>query len=135
MNVDAGPDEESFEAERERVERPMWRLFTEYGSDHTGYFAVGLVSSILARVLDLLPPLVLAVAIDSIFNPGMEYSLFLVPESWLPTTRAGQLWLTGGIIAAAFLLAAGLHYTRNCPTPMSCSRRCSRTSSSNWSAR
>jgi ATP-binding cassette subfamily B protein len=113
VNVDAGPDEESFEAERERVERPMWRLFTEYGSDHTGYFAVGLVSSILARVLDLLPPLLLAVAIDSIFNPGMEYSLFLVPESWLPTTRAGQLWLTGGIIAAAFLLAAGLHYTRN----------------------
>jgi ATP-binding cassette subfamily B protein len=113
VNIEAGPEEETFEDERERVDRPMRRLFAEYGRDHAGYFAIGLVSSVLSRLLDLLPPLLLAVAIDAIFNPGMGYSLWLVPEAWLPATQAGQLWLTAGIIAATFLLAAVFHYTRN----------------------
>jgi ATP-binding cassette subfamily B protein len=113
VNIEAGPDEESFEDERERVERPMRRLFVQYGRDHTGYFGVGLLSSVLSRLLDLLPPLLLAVAIDAIFNPEMGFNLWLVPEPWLPDSRTAQLWLTAGLIAAAFLLAAGFHYTRN----------------------
>ncbi|PSQ59542.1 MAG: multidrug ABC transporter ATP-binding protein [Halobacteriales archaeon SW_9_67_25] len=113
MNIEAGPEEETFEDERERVDRPMVRLFTEYGGDHAGYFAVGLVSSILSRVLDLLPPLLLAVAIDAIFNPEMGFRLWLVPEAWLPSGTTAQLWFTAGLIAAAFAFAAGFHYTRN----------------------
>ena len=113
MDIDAGPDSDAFEEEREAVSRPMWRLFTEYGGDRKGYFAVGLVSSVLARVLDLLPPLLLAVAIDSVFRSETGFSIFLLPESWLPTTQAGQLWFTAGIIGASFLLAAVFHYTRN----------------------
>jgi ATP-binding cassette subfamily B protein len=113
VNIDAGPDEESFEDERERVEQPMRRLFAEYGRSHAGHFGVGLVSSVLSRLLDLLPPLLLGVAIDAIFNPGMGYSLWLVPDAWLPDTTTGQLWITGGLIATAFLLGAAFHYTRN----------------------
>jgi ATP-binding cassette subfamily B protein len=113
VNIDAAPDEESFEDERDRVEQPMRRLFAEYGRSHAGYFSVGLVSSVLSRFLDLLPPLLLGVAIDAVFNPGMGYTLWLVPDSWLPETTTGQLWVTGGLIAAAFLLGAGFHYTRN----------------------
>jgi len=116
VEIDAGTDSDAFEDERAEVERPMWRLFTEYGGDRTGYFVVGLISSIVARVLDLLPPLLLAVAIDSIFSVGgsdQSFSLLLVPDSWLPQTQTGQLWLTGGIVAAAFLGAAGFHYARN----------------------
>ncbi len=113
MNIEAGPEEESFEDERERVDRPMVRLFAEYGRDHAGYFAVGLVSSVLSRMLDLLPPLLLAVAIDAIFNPEMGFRLWLVPEAWLPTETTTQLWYTAGLIAGAFAFAAAFHYTRN----------------------
>jgi ATP-binding cassette subfamily B protein len=113
VNIDAGPEDEAFEDERDRVDRPMVRLFSEYGRDHAGYFGVGLVSSVLSRLLDLMPPLLLAVAIDTIFNPGMGFSLWLVPDAWLPGAPTAQLWLTAGLIAAAFLFAAGFHYTRN----------------------
>ena len=113
MNIDAGPDSDAFEDEREQVDRPMWRLYAEYGGDRKGYFAVGLASSILARVLDLLPPLLLGIAIDAIFLEESAFSLLFVPDAWLPDTQSGQLWLTGGIIAASFLGGAVFHYTRN----------------------
>jgi ATP-binding cassette subfamily B protein len=113
VKIDAGSDTDAFEAERGRVDRPMRRLFAEYGGSHAGHFAVGLTSSVLSRLLDLLPPLLLGVAIDAIFNPGMGFGLWLVPDSWLPSTTTGQLWVTGGLIAAAFLLGAVFHYTRN----------------------
>jgi len=113
VNIDAGPEEESFEAERERVDRPMARLFFTYGRAYRGAFLVGLVSSVLARVLDLIPPLMLAVAIDAVFRDEMGFSLLFVPQDWLPGTEAGQLWLTAGIVAAAFGLAAVFHWTRN----------------------
>jgi ATP-binding cassette subfamily B protein len=113
VDIDAGPDSDAFEEERAAVDRPMYRLFTEYSDGRRTYFVVGLLSSIFARVLDLLPPLLLAVAIDAVFRGEAAFSLWLVPQSWLPTTDTGQLWLTGGIIAASFLLAAVFHYTRN----------------------
>ncbi|MEF8872383.1 MAG: ABC transporter ATP-binding protein [Haloarculaceae archaeon] len=113
MDIDAGPDSDAFEEERAAVDRPMYRLFTEYSDGRRTYFVVGLLSSIFARVLDLLPPLLLAVAIDAVFRREAAFSLWLVPESWLPATDTGQLWLTGGVIAASFLLAAVFHYTRN----------------------
>ena len=113
MNIDAGPDSDAFEEEREQVDRPMLRLYTEYGGERKAYFTIGLVSSILARVLDLLPPLLLGIAIDAIFLEESAFSLLFVPQSWLPDTQSAQLWLTGGIIAACFLGGAVFHYTRN----------------------
>ena len=113
MNLDEGPDENSFEKERERVDRPMRRLFAEYGRDHASYFSVGLVSSIFARLLDLLPPLLLGVAVDAIFEPDIPFSLWLIPDAWLPGTDSSQLIFTTGLIAGAFLLGAVFHYTRN----------------------
>jgi ATP-binding cassette subfamily B protein len=111
MNADLD-DEEVFEEQRERVDRPMRRLFAEYGRENAGQFVVGFVSSVAARILDLLPPLLLAVAIDGIFG-DQQYRLLLVPPSRLPADRVGQIWLTVGIIAAAYLLGAVLHWTRN----------------------
>jgi len=68
MDIEAASDEDAFEDARERVERPMWRLFTEYGRGQRFAFVVGLVSSIFARMLDLLPPLLLALAIDAVIE-------------------------------------------------------------------
>jgi ATP-binding cassette subfamily B protein len=111
MSVDLDEDD-VFEDVRDRVDRPMVRLFREYGRENAFQFGVGFVSSVGARLLDLLPPLLLAVAIDAIFG-SEPYSLWLVPDAWLPETQVDQLWLTIAIIAGAFLVGAGFHWTRN----------------------
>jgi ATP-binding cassette subfamily B protein len=111
MSVDLD-EEEVFEDIRDRVDHPMRRLFREYGWENSFQFAVGFISSVAARILDLLPPLLLALAIDAIFG-DQPYSLLFVPAAWIPTGQVGQLWLTISIIATAFLIGAGFHWTRN----------------------
>jgi len=110
----ANPDEDDvFEEQRERVERPMARLFAEYGRDNSYYFGVGLFASIFARVLDLLPPLFLGIAIDAIIRQETEFSLLFVPQAWIPVAPRDQLWVAAGIVGAAFLFAAVFHWARN----------------------
>ncbi|MEF8977110.1 MAG: ABC transporter transmembrane domain-containing protein, partial [Halapricum sp.] len=113
MDAPNPDDDDVFEAQRERVERPMARLFSEYGRDNAGYFGVGLFASVFARILDLLPPLLLGIAIDAIIRQETSFGFLLVPDAWLPTTQTGQLWVTGGVVAGAFLFAAGFHWARN----------------------
>ncbi|WP_262174854.1 ABC transporter ATP-binding protein [Haloarcula laminariae] len=113
MDIEAASDDDAFEDARERVDRPMWRLFTEYGRGQRLAFVVGLISSIFARMLDLLPPLLLALAIDAVIEGNTSYSLLLVPDAWIPAGTTGQLWLTAGLIAASFGFGAVFHYTRN----------------------
>jgi len=64
-------------------------------------------------MLDLLPPLLLALAIDSVIRGESSYSLLFVPDAWIPAGTTGQLWLTAGLIAASFGLGAIFHYLRN----------------------
>ena len=113
MDIEAASDDDAFEDARDRVDRPMWRLFTEYGRGQRLAFVLGLVSSIVARMLDLLPPLLLALAIDAVIEQQTSYSLLFVPDAWIPGTTTGQLWLTAGLIAASFGFGAVFHYTRN----------------------
>jgi len=113
MDIEAASDEDAFEDARERVDRPMWRLFTDYGKGQRLAFVVGLLSSIVARMLDLLPPLLLALAIDAVIEGNTSYSLLFIPDAWIPVTTTGQLWLTAGLIAASFGFGAVFHYTRN----------------------
>jgi ATP-binding cassette subfamily B protein len=109
------PAEESsaFESQRENADNAMRRLFTEYGDQQSAPFALGLAASILARVLDLLPPLLLGVAIDAVFLDNSPYRLPLVPASSIPATREGQFWFTVGAIAVSFVGGAALHWVRN----------------------
>jgi len=113
MEIDAGTDDDAFEDARERVDRPMVRLFTEYGRGQRGAFAVGLVSSVAARMLDLLPPLLLALAIDAVIREEAAYGLFLVPDAWIPPGQSARLWLTAGLVAASFGFGAVFHWSRN----------------------
>ncbi|WP_256546420.1 ABC transporter ATP-binding protein [Halobellus inordinatus] len=106
-------EDDPFERQRERAENPMRRLFAEYGRENAFAFLIGLVSSVVARVLDLLPPILLAVAVDSIFFDERPFSLWLVPDAWLPATSAEQLYLSAGLIAVAFFGGAAFHWTRN----------------------
>jgi ATP-binding cassette subfamily B protein len=105
-------EDDPFEEQREGVENPMLRLFLEYGAENRLAFAVGVLSSVVARVLDLLPPVLLALAVDSIFGE-QQFSLLLVPDAWIPADRVGQLGLSAGLIAVAFFGGAAFHWTRN----------------------
>jgi ATP-binding cassette subfamily B protein len=108
-------DDDPFEDQREQAENPMKRLFLEYGAENKLAFVVGLFSSVVARLLDLMPPVILAMALDTTFNPNGEqaFSLWLVPDAWLPTTPAGELVFSAGIIAFGFFGGAAFHWTRN----------------------
>ncbi|MFW6385239.1 MAG: ABC transporter ATP-binding protein [Halodesulfurarchaeum sp.] len=112
-----GEDDDPFEEQRERVSNPMRRLFGQYGREHWTYFAVGLVTSLVARLLDLLPPVILGIAIDSVFRDdvayGARFPMNLLPPGWIPATQEGQFWFSVGIIAAGFFGGAAFHWSRN----------------------
>jgi len=52
-------DDDPFEEQRAEIENPMKRLFLEYGSNYTGAAIIGVIASFFARILDLLPALML----------------------------------------------------------------------------
>ncbi|ELY46911.1 ABC transporter ATP-binding protein [Natronorubrum sulfidifaciens] len=108
--------DDPFEDQRDRVESPMRRLLFEYGRPYWIPVTVGLISSVFARALDLLPALMLAVAIDAIFGDAVfadQVPLVLLPEAWLPATASGQFWLVAIAIAASFAFGALFHWLRN----------------------
>ena len=113
MDVPAAADDDPFEEQRERTANPIRRLFAEYGRGQAGPFSVGVAASVLARFLDLLPPLLLGIAVDAIFLDESAFGLPLVPGAWLPTDPETQFWLVVGIVLCSFLGGAGLHWVRN----------------------
>jgi ATP-binding cassette subfamily B protein len=113
MGITADGEDDPFEEQRDKAEDPMKRLFLEYGGENKLAFVVGFLSSVVARVLDLLPPLLLALAVDAIFQDNRAFDLWLVPDAWEPTTATGQLWLSSGLIAVAFFGGAAFHWSRN----------------------
>ncbi|ELY63826.1 ABC transporter ATP-binding protein [Natronococcus jeotgali] len=109
-------EDDPFEEQREQVESPMRRLIFDFGRPYWFSVLVGLVSSVLARALDLLPALLLAVAIDSIFGDRAfqeQVPLVVLPESWLPTTQVEQFWFVVAVIAGSFVFGAVFHWLRN----------------------
>ncbi|MFP4529766.1 MAG: ABC transporter ATP-binding protein [Halodesulfurarchaeum sp.] len=110
-------EDDPFEDVREQASNPMGRLFVGYGRSYFPYFLVGVLTSIVARLLDLLPPILLGIAIDSVFRDTVPFDSRLpiswLPEAWLPVTPEGKFWFTIGLIAFSFAGAAVFHWTRN----------------------
>jgi ATP-binding cassette subfamily B protein len=111
-------EDDPFEDQREEVENPMKRLFREYGTDYLPQAVVGVIASVFARVLDLLPPIMLGVAIDAVFLDTVDYAEAFPLGGGLiapivPESQTGQFWLTIAIITGAFLFAAVFHWIRN----------------------
>jgi len=105
--VSATAEEETpFDAYRERVDRPMRRLFATYGPGRLGWFSLGMVANFLARAATLVPPLVLGAAIDAIFLEEGPFSLPVVPDAWLPTEQAAQFEFAVAAIVVSFLATA-----------------------------
>jgi len=106
-------DADAFEDLRDSAERPMWRIFSEYGRGYTGEFALGAVASVVARFLELIPALVLGVAIDSLFAGDQAFRLPLVPASVIPSTTEGQFWFAVGLVAGIYVLTATLNWVNS----------------------
>ena len=98
---------------REQVDRPLLRLFLRYGKGNRKWFAVGLVTSTLARFLSLVPPIVLGAAIDALFEDNAAYTLPFVPQAWLPGTPEDQFWFSVGLMVVAMLGAAVCNFGRS----------------------
>ncbi|WP_438267415.1 ABC transporter ATP-binding protein [Halomarina litorea] len=90
----------------------MGRLFGRYAADELWLFVVGVLASILGRGVSLVPPLVLGVAIDAVFNGTTPYRLPLVPPELLPTDRVAQVWLSVGLVLGAFVLGVVFTWTQ-----------------------
>ncbi|EFW92052.1 ABC-type transport system ATP-binding/permease protein [Haladaptatus paucihalophilus DX253] len=118
-------EDDPFEEQRENADNPMRRLFVEYGGENRFAFVVGVVSSLFARILNLLPPIILGVALDSLINTNKKipYSEALsgqVPflsasmaQGITPGTEIGQFWFSVVVIALAFGVGAMFHWGRN----------------------
>jgi len=112
--------DDPFEEQRDNIEDPMRRLLREYGRPYWFAVTVGIVASIFARILDLLPALLLGAAIDAVFNEGagaealaQQIPFTVVPQSWIPPTQEGQFFMIVVLIALSFAIGAIFHWLRN----------------------
>ena len=106
-------DGDPFAEQRTAVKAPMRRLFTTFGRRYWRSFGLGLGAGVVARFVDLLPPLILGLAIDAIFtaSPG-RLAIPYVPEGIVPASQMGQFWFATGLIAAAFLITSAFNWLR-----------------------
>ncbi|WP_440990085.1 ABC transporter ATP-binding protein [Haloarchaeobius baliensis] len=97
-------DDDTFEEQRERVDRPMVRLFREYGREHWLAIVGGIVMGLAAHTMALLPTYVLAETIDAVFlQTKPQYSLPLVPQAVVPGTRTGQFWFSVALVGLTYV--------------------------------
>jgi ATP-binding cassette, subfamily B, bacterial len=99
-------NESVFDVYRDRVDRPLVRLFRSYGRPEIAWFGLGMAANVVARIASLLPPLVLGVAIDAVFVASDPFTLPVVPDAWLPTTQSNQFQFSAVLIFGAFLTTA-----------------------------
>ena len=91
----------------------MWQLYVDYGRGSAVWAVVGVFGTLFGRAAGLLPPLVLGLAIDAVLLGAGPYRLPFIPADWIPATAAGRLWLSVGVIAASFVVGAGLTWVQN----------------------
>ncbi|ERG88608.1 MAG: ABC-type multidrug transport system, ATPase and permease component [halophilic archaeon J07HX5] len=104
-------DVEYVREHREEVDRPLWQLFQRYGHGSRRWFLLGVVASVGARGASLVPPILLGVAIDSIFGDE-PFELPLVPSGLAPNGEMTQFWLVVAVMGAATVGRAGLNFVR-----------------------
>ncbi|MFC4553166.1 MULTISPECIES: ABC transporter ATP-binding protein [Halorussus] len=101
------------ERDDDRGADSMRRLYAEFGRPNARYGAVGVAGTTLARVLGLLPALVVGLTIDAVFLGARPYRLPLVPAGWLPSDATGQLVLSIAILVGATALGAAATWVQN----------------------
>jgi len=111
VSTDQQLDVEYIEQYREEVERPLWQLFQRYGHGSRRWFVAGILASIGSRFASLVAPVLLGVAIDSVFGDE-PFALPFVPGAWIPETEMAQFWFVVGLMAVAMVGQALLNFVR-----------------------
>ncbi|WP_372910548.1 ABC transporter ATP-binding protein [Salinigranum sp.] len=106
------PFETELDVYRDRVSKPLFRLFGTYGLGEKWWLVLGLVTSVLAYGTVLVTPIVLGTTIDAVFTGESAYTLPLVPTAWLPTEATAQFWLSAAVVGGALLGGALLQWVR-----------------------
>ncbi|WP_017342703.1 ABC transporter ATP-binding protein [Halorubrum sp. T3] len=106
----AADERNAFEVYRDRVDRPLGRLFREYGASEAHWLVIGMAANVVARVAGLIPPVVLGVAIDAVFTGSGPYTLPIVPDAWLPTEAGAQFRLSVILIFGSFIVTGVFTY-------------------------
>ena len=91
----------------------IWRLYAEYGRTNWWHGAVGVLGTVVARILGLVPAFILGLALDAVVYYRRAYRLPFIPTDWIPTTQTGQLWLSVGLIVGSTVIAAGSTWVQN----------------------
>jgi ATP-binding cassette subfamily B protein len=112
MSDEPAPESSPLDEHRDDVEWPLLRLFLEYGEGSRRWFALGLVTSTMARFLSIVPAIVLGAAVDALFRGTEAYSLPFVPAAWLPTGTWNQFWFSVSVLIVALLGGAVFNFTR-----------------------
>ncbi|WP_424004768.1 ABC transporter ATP-binding protein [Haloarcula salina] len=103
---------EGIEAYRDESRRPLVRLYDQYGRAESRILAVGLIASILSYAAALVTPVVLGTTIDAVFTGESEYTLPLVPTTWVPPEPAGQFWISVSLVGIALALTTVMAWVR-----------------------
>ncbi|QRV17934.1 ABC transporter ATP-binding protein (plasmid) [Haloterrigena salifodinae] len=104
--------EHRLEGYRDAVEWPLVRLFVRFSQERRHWFSIGLLAGLFERLASLVPPFVLGVAIDAVFNQTTAYDLPLVPAGTIPATTEGQLWFSFALIFGCYVFTALLATVR-----------------------
>jgi len=92
------------------IKRPLVTLFSKYGAEYKPWILAGVLTSLVAPVIGILPPYILQTAIDSVLLDNQTFTLFGYQSDVLPTNRTGQLYWLGGALAVIGILSAALNW-------------------------
>ena len=106
-------DDDAFEEIRAEEGNAILRMFREYGRERAALFGVGGLASVGSRAMELVPAYLLGVAIDALYFDQRAFDLWAVPDGWLPTDPADQLLLVVALLAASYVLEAGLSWVNS----------------------
>ena len=111
-------DDDEFADLRSDDGNALFRLFGTYGRGQRWRFGAGAVASVVRMSLELVPSLMLAVAIDTLFFDTRPFSVTvegvrLLPASLVPGDEPGQLLLVGAVVAVAYASMAVLSWVNN----------------------
>ncbi len=104
-----GSDERQGGRGREEAGHPIRQLLLEYGWGYKKQFIVGLFSGVAARAMGIVPPFILATAIDTILLEQRPQAIPLVSTGWVPDQPLQQLVFAVLVVAVAFLTESLLH--------------------------
>ncbi|ELZ89496.1 xenobiotic-transporting ATPase [Haloferax elongans ATCC BAA-1513] len=93
------------------VKRPLLELFSRYSREHKWWILFGVLTSLVAPIIGILPPYILQTAIDSVLLDNRPFALFGLRSGLFPVGQADQLYLLGGILAIIGIVSAILSWS------------------------